>query len=108
MCFKQLLIYDDYKKFLKYNNHTKVVLLPNMLYTLPKKRGKLDKNNFITIGRLDKGKRVDEIITSFVKCNKMHSQLFVIGSGKEEDNLKKLISDLKNSKTSAYVRIFGS
>ena len=98
LCALTTTLYDDYKKFLKYNNHTKVVLLPNMLYTLPKKRGKLDKNNFITIGRLDKGKRVDEIITSFVKCNKMHSQLFVIGSGKEEDNLKKLISDLKIQK----------
>ena len=98
LCALTTTLYDDYKNFLKYNNHTKVVLLPNMLYTLPKKRGKLDKNNFITIGRLDKGKRVDEIITSFVKCNKMHSQLFVIGSGKEEDNLKKLISDLKIQK----------
>lgn len=98
LCALTTTLYDDYKKFLKYNNHTKVVLLPNMLYTLPNKQSKLDKNNFITIGRLDSGKRVDEIITNFVKCNKQNSQLFIIGSGKEEESLKKLINDLKIDK----------
>ena len=98
LCALTTTLYDDYKKFLKFNNHTKVVLLPNMLYTLPNRQSKLDKNNFITIGRLDSGKRVDEIITNFVKCNKRNSQLFIIGSGKEEDSLKKLISDLKIDK----------
>ena len=35
LCALSSTLYNDYKKFLKYNKHTKVVLLPNMLYTLP-------------------------------------------------------------------------
>ncbi|MFR5984203.1 MAG: O-antigen ligase family protein [Bacilli bacterium] len=33
----------DYKKFLIKNKHTKVVLVPNMLYYIPSKQSKLDK-----------------------------------------------------------------
>lgn len=98
LCALTTTLYDDYQKFLKYNNHTKVVLLPNMLYTLPNKQSKLDKNNFITIGRLVTGKKVDEIITNFSKLGNKKSQLFVVGSGDEETNLKALISDLKLEK----------
>ena len=98
LCALSSTLYNDYKKFLKYNKHTKVVLLPNMLYTLPNKKSKLDKDNFITIGRLDAGKRVDEIITNFVKFNKQKSQLYIIGSGNEEKRLKQLIKDLKIEK----------
>ena len=93
LCALTTTLFDDYKKFLKYNNHTKVVLLPNMLYEMPRKKCGLESVNFITIGRLDKGKRVDEIIENFGKC-KNKSELFIIGSGAEEEALKKLISDL--------------
>lgn len=85
---------DDYKKFLIKNKHTKVVLVPNMLYYIPSKQSKLDKKNIITISRLDCGKRNDDIIRAFSKIKEKDWKLYIIGDGKEFNNLNKLINDL--------------
>ena len=98
LCALTTTLEADYKKFLKYNLHTKVVLLPNMLFTLPAKKSKLDTKNSIAMSRLDSGKNVDEIIENFAKIDSKDSKLFIIGSGKEEEKLKKLIADLNLSK----------
>lgn len=95
LCALTKTLEDDYNKFLKYNNHTKVVLLPNMLFELPKKYSNLNKTNFITVSRLDYGKRVDEIITNFSKIDNKKSELYVIGDGKEYQKLEELVRNLK-------------
>lgn len=85
---------DDYKKFLIKNKHTKVVLVPNMLYYIPSKQSKLDKKNIITISRLDYGKRNDDIIKAFSKIKEKDWKLYIIGDGKEFNSLNDLINDL--------------
>lgn len=87
-------LYNDYKEFLKNNKHTKVELVPNMLYEIPKYNSKLDKKNIITISRLDYGKKNDDIIKSFSKIKESNWKLYIIGDGKEFNNLKNLIDDL--------------
>ena len=86
----------DYKNFLKEsNNHTKVVLMPNMLYDIPNKESKLKDKNIITVSRLDEGKRNDDIIKAFSKLKENDWKLYIIGDGKEYNNLNKLIEELK-------------
>lgn len=88
---------EDYKKFLKNknNNHTKVVLVPNMLYEIPKESSKLNDKNIITVSRLDYGKRVDDIIRAFSHLEDKEWNLYILGDGKEMDNLSNLIKELK-------------
>jgi len=87
---------EDYKKFLDgNNNHTKVVLVPNMLYDIPDKTSKLNDKNIITVSRLDAGKRVDDIIRAFSKINDKTWKLYILGDGKEMDNLSNLIKELE-------------
>ena len=87
---------EDYKKFLEgNNNHTKVVLVPNMLYDIPDKTSKLKDKNIITVSRLDYGKRIDEIIRAFSKVNDIEWKLYILGDGKEMDNLSNLIKELE-------------
>jgi len=95
LCALTKTLYNDYKKFLKYNKKTKVVLLPNMLYNLPTDYSKLDKPNFLTVGRLDYGKRNNEIIDNFSKIKNDKSKLFIIGDGKEFNNLVRQVKELK-------------
>lgn len=78
----------DYKKFLVKNNHTKVVLVPNMILEKDKESSRLDTKNLITVSRLDKKKRIDEIINIFSKISDTKSKLFIIGDGAELANLK--------------------
>lgn len=85
---------EDYKKILVKNKHTKVVRVPNMLEYIPNKESTLDDKNIITISRLDEGKRNDEIIKAFSKINNKDWKLYIIGDGKEFDNLSKLIKQL--------------
>lgn len=94
LCALTTTLKCDYEKFLEKNSHTKVVLLPNMLTNLPTKKSNLN-NNIITVSRLDYGKRNDEIIRAFSKIEDKNSKLFIIGDGKEYNNLKSIISDLK-------------
>jgi len=84
----------DYKEFLKNNNHTKVVLVPNMLYDIPDVNSSLKDKNIITVSRLDEGKRINEIIKIFSKIEDKDWKLYVVGDGNEYYNLNKLISDL--------------
>lgn len=93
LCALTTTLKCDYEKFLEKNSHTKVVLLPNMLTYLPNKKSKLN-NNIITVSRLDYGKRNDEIIKAFSKIKDKNSKLFIIGDGKEYNNLKNIISAL--------------
>lgn len=86
---------EDYKKFLKNNNHTKVVLVPNMLYDIPTKTSKLNEKNILAIGRLDYGKKNDDIIRAFSKIEDKDWKLYILGDGKEMENLSKLIEELK-------------
>ena len=86
----------DYKDFLKGNNdHTKVVLMPNMLYEIPNKESKLKDKNIITVSRLDEGKKIDDIIRAFSKLKEKDWKLYVIGDGKEYNNLNSLIDELE-------------
>lgn len=85
---------DDYKNFLKNNNHTKIVLVPNMLYELPDKTSKLNEKNIVTVSRLDVGKKNDEIIKAFSKIEDKTWNLYIIGDGTEMDRLSKLIEQL--------------
>lgn len=85
----------DYKEILKNNHHTKVILMPNMLYEIPNSVSKLDTKNIITVSRLDYGKKNDDIINSFTKIDDKKTKLYIIGDGKEYDNLKLLINNLK-------------
>ena len=84
----------DYKEVLKDNKHTKVITIPNMLYEIPTNISKLDKNNLITVGRLDTLKRNDDIIKAFSKIKNKKYTLTIIGDGKEENNLKVLANEL--------------
>ena len=87
---------EDYKKFLEENNnHTKVTLVPNMLYSIPECSSKLTSKNIITISRLDSGKRVDEIIKAFSKIKDKSWNLYILGDGQEMNNLLNLIKELK-------------
>lgn len=85
---------NDYNKFLINNDHTKVILVPNMLYAIPNKESKLDKKNIITVSRLDYGKRNDAIISAFAKIEDKDYKLYIIGDGKEYDNLSNMIKEL--------------
>lgn len=86
---------EDYKKFLsEKNNHTKVVLVPNMLYELPSKESKLKDKNIITVSRLDIGKKNDDIIRAFSKLKEKDWKLYIIGDGIEFNNLEQLIKKL--------------
>ena len=88
-------LYDDYKVFLKNNSHTKVYLVPNIIESIPNKKSTLDKKNLITVSRLDKGKKVDDIIKSFAKIDDKSWHLTILGDGVEYNNLLELINNLK-------------
>lgn len=94
LCALTTTLYDDYKKFLKFNKHTKVVLLPNMITNLPNEKSDLSNSNLISVSRLDSGKRIDEIVDIFGKLENKESKLYIIGDGSEYNNLKNQIKDL--------------
>ena len=85
---------EDYKKFLKNNKHTKVVLVPNMLYDIPNKTSNLKEKNIITVSRLDYGKKNDDIIRAFSQIEDKEWKLYIIGDGKALENLSKLVEEL--------------
>lgn len=77
---------QDYMKFLEKNKHTKVIVVPNMLASFPDKKSDLKKHNLITVSRLDYGKRNNELIDIVSKMDN-DWKLFIIGDGKEYNNL---------------------
>lgn len=85
----------DYEKFLKYNKHTKVVLVPNMLLDNNAKETNLKSKNIISVGRLHEGKKIDELITIFSKLKNKKSKFYIIGDGDEYKNLENQIDELK-------------
>jgi hypothetical protein len=87
-------LYKDYQLFLKNNHHTKIVLMPNMLLSLPKKTSNLEKKEIITMSRLDYGKKNDDIIKAFAKTNYHDWHLSILGDGPEYENLSNLIKEL--------------
>lgn len=95
LCALTKTLQEDYKRFLKNNHHTKVILLPNMLYKVPDVKSNLDNKNIITIGRLEPGKRNEDIIRAFSKLEDKEWKLYIIGDGIEYDNLNRLVNNLK-------------
>lgn len=85
----------DYAEFLKNNKHTKILVVPNMLEANSASPSKLNTKNIISICRLHKGKRIDELINIFSQIKDKDSKLYIIGDGEEKSNIEKLISDLK-------------
>lgn len=95
LCALTQNLQKDYKKFLeKTNDNTKIILLPNMVIDSNFDISDLNNKNIISVGRLEEGKKVDELITIFNDLNIKDSQLFIIGSGSKEDELKQLVSKL--------------
>ena len=85
---------EDYHHFLKHNHHTKIVLMPNMLESIPTKKSTLEKKEIITMSRLDYGKKNDDIIKAFAKTNYQNWHLSILGDGSEYENLSSLIKEL--------------
>ena len=84
----------DYKEFLKKNNHTKVVTIPNMINTENLPKTNLNNKKIISVGRLVELKRFNEIIDIFSKLNKKY-ELVIVGDGIERKKLEKQINDLE-------------
>ncbi len=95
LCALTTTLKNDYEVFLKNNNHTKVILLPNMISELPSKYSDLTEKAIITVSRLDIGKKNDDIVRAFSKIKDKEYKLYIIGDGSEYDNLNKLIKELK-------------
>ena len=85
---------EDYIKFLKNNKHTKILVVPNMLQANSTIHSNLNNKNIISICRLDKGKKIDELIDIFSQLKDKESKLYIIGDGEEKSNIEKLILDL--------------
>lgn len=85
---------EDYHRFLKHNHHTKIVLMPNMLESIPTKKSTLEEKEIITMSRLDYGKKNDDIIKAFAKTNYQNWHLSILGDGSEYENLSSLIKEL--------------
>ena len=95
LCALTKNLQKDYKKFLeKTNDNTKIILLPNMIIDSNFDISDLNNKNIISVGRLEEGKKVDELITIFNDLNIKDSQLFIIGSGSKEAELKQLVNQL--------------
>ena len=78
--------------------------MPNMLYEIPTKKTYLKNKNIISVSRLDKGKKIDELIKIYSKLDIKNSNLYIIGDGSELENLKSLVKELNLSKN---VQILG-
>ena len=97
----------DYEIFLKSNKKTKVILLPNMLYDLPKAKSNLNNKNIVTVSRFDVGKKNDDILRAFAKLNNSDYKLIMIGDGSEYDNLLNLSNELKISNRVIFTGFLG-
>lgn len=84
----------DYTGFLKHNKHTKILVVPNMLKFDNIAPSNLSSKNIISISRLHKGKRIDELINIFSQIKDKDSKLYIIGDGEEKSNIENLISSL--------------
>ena len=64
-----------------------------MIVDIPNKQSDLQEKNLITVSRLDSGKRVNELVDIMSKI-KNDWNLYIIGDGKEYNNLKNQIKKL--------------
>lgn len=84
---------QDYQKFLE-GTKVKVITMPNMLEEVNHKKSNLNNKNAIFVGRLDVGKRINEIIDIASKIDNDWT-FSIIGSGREKESLENQIKDLK-------------
>ena len=84
----------DYRKFLKNNHHTQVAVIPNMIDRIPQESSPLTQKNIICVGRLHEGKKVDELVEIFSGIKNKKSKFYIIGSGDEEDNIRRKVEKL--------------
>lgn len=94
LCALTKSLKKDYEVFLKNNHHTKIVLLPNILINNVTSQSDLKHKNIISVSRLDKGKKIDDLITIFSKLKNQDSKLYIIGNGTEMNTLKNLTKNL--------------
>ena len=100
----------DLKEKVEELSDRKCLFLPSMRKLPPEseKRAQLDstKSNFLYIGRWEKKKGVDDLIQAFdLVCRKLsHINLYILGWGELEDEMKKLVKKLKLEDT---VKIIG-
>ncbi len=94
LCALTKSLKKDYENFLSNNKHTKIVLLPNMLVDDIDEKSSLEFNNIISVSRLDKGKRINELIRIFSKIDNKTNKLYIIGDGPELNTLKEYATDL--------------
>ena len=85
----------DYKKFLKNNKFTKIVVVPNMI--IPSKTiSALKTKNIISVGRLHPGKRIPELVKMVPKLKNI-DKFYIIGDGDDYQKIEKLIEELNLS-----------
>ena len=85
----------DYKDLFRENKKIKIVIMPNMMSNNIYKKSNLDKKVVISVNRLDYGKRVNEIIDIASQVKDLGWKFKLIGDGKEFNNLKRQIDELK-------------
>lgn len=95
LCALTETLYNDYHTFLKHNYHTKIVLMPNMLYDIPTKKSKLTSKNIITMSRFDYGKKNEDIIKAFAKVKNKDWKLYLLGDGNLYQDCCNLVKELK-------------
>lgn len=80
----------------KINSSTKVVYIPNFIEKIPYKKSNLQNKQLVSVGRLDKIKGFDDLITIFNLFQKEHPDwiLHIIGEGSEKQNLQNKIEKL--------------
>ena len=73
-----------------------VVFIPNFIEQMPVKKADLTKKQIISVGRLDKIKRFDDLIDIFNKFQKKHPDwcLHIIGDGPEKEELQNKVNEL--------------
>ncbi len=84
----------DYEKFFS-NMSLKVVLMPNMLESIPKEKSSLTNKKVVFVGRLEPVKRVNEIIDIAHELKDNDWQFNIVGDGKEKSKLEQQIKKLK-------------
>lgn len=84
----------DYKELFKENDKIKIIVMPNMVGENIYKVSSLDKKVAISVSRLDKDKRINEIIDIAYKLKNLNWEFMIIGGGEEYDKLSNQINTL--------------
>ena len=85
---------NDYKKIFKDNNKIRIVVMPNMVGENIYETSSLNKKIVVSVNRLNKDKRVNEIIDIAYKLKDMNWEFRLIGGGEEYENLYSQINYL--------------